>query len=74
MFQGLQTSEIYISRSFLYKCETLEGYISLYIDIFYIFLSEEDPLLLKYISCKFCTFLRSTGKHDMCSAQKSDIV
>ena len=37
-------------------------------------ISEEDALLVKYISCKFCIFLRSTGKHDMCSAQKSDIV
>ena len=29
--------------------------------------SEEDALLVKYISCTMCIFLRNTGKHDMCS-------
>ena len=72
-FRDCEPSEIYISQSLLYKCETLEAYISLHIDIFlHIFclgISAEDALLVKYISCKFCIFLRSTGKHDMCSAQ-----
>ena len=34
-----EPSEIYISISFLYKCENLEAYISLNIDMFYIYLS-----------------------------------
>ena len=76
-FRDCKPSEIYISWSILYKCETLEAYISLHIDFFYIFclaVSEGDALLVKYISCKFCMFLRSTGKHYICSTQKSDIV
>ena len=39
-FRDCEPSEIYIFQSFLYKCETLEVYISLHIDIFYIFLSQ----------------------------------
>ena len=35
---------------------------------------EEDALLVIYVSCAMCVFLRNTGKHDMCSGQKSDIV
>ena len=45
--------------------------ISLYVDIFLQFLvwgiSEEDALLVKYLSCTICIFLRNTGKHDMCN-------
>ena len=37
-------------------------------------ISEEDALLVKYVSCTMCIFLRNTGKHDMCGGQKSDIV
>ena len=78
-FRDCKPSEIYISQSFLYKCKTLEAYISLHIDIvlftyFCLGISAEHTLLVKYISCKFCIFLRSTGKHDICSAQKSGIV
>ena len=54
------------------------GYISLYVDIFFIGfclgISEEDALLVKYLSCTMFIFLRNTGKHDMCSGQKLDIV
>ena len=57
---------------------TLSRLTSLFILIFfYIFclkISEEDALLVKYLSCKICIFLRNTGKHDMCSGQKWDIV
>ena len=35
---------------------------------------QEDALLVQYISCTMCILLRNTGKHDMCSGQKSDIV
>ena len=37
-------------------------------------ISEEDALIVKYLPCTMCIFLRNTGKHDMCSGQKSDIV
>ena len=30
-------------------------------------ISDKDALLVKYISCTICIFLRNTGKHDMCS-------
>ena len=55
----------------------LDGCISLYIDVFCnicLVICEGDALLVIDISCKFCIFLRSKGKHYMCSAQKSDIV
>ena len=41
---------------------------------FFLGISEEDALLVQYVSCTVCIFLRNTGKHDMCSGQKSDIV
>ena len=56
---------------------TLSRCIFLFMLFFHFFclgISEEDALLVKYISCKICIFLRSTGKHDMYSGQKSDIV
>ena len=37
-------------------------------------ISEEDALLVKYLSHIMCIFLRNMGKHGMCSGQKSDIV
>ena len=76
-FRDCEPSEIYTSLSFLYKCEILEAYISLDIDIFYIFLSGNfwrGWFICEIHICKFCIFLRSTGKHDMYSGQKSDIV
>ena len=74
--------EIHLKFTYPYHCylhvKLLDGYISLHIDIFVTYfcliISEEDALLVKYLSCKFCIFLRSTGKHYVCSAQKSDIV
>ena len=57
---------------------TLYRFISLFMLIFFtgfcLGISEEDALLVKYLSCTICIFLRNTGKHDMCSGQKSDIV
>ena len=57
---------------------TLSRLISLFMLIFFtgfcLGISEEDALLVKYLSCTVCIFLRITGKHDMCSGQKSDIV
>ena len=77
-FRDCKPSEIYILQSFLYKCEILRGfYLSSYWYLFIYFclgISEEDALLVKYISCKFCIFLWSTGKHYMCSTQKLDTV
>ena len=35
---------------------------------------EEYVLLVKYLPCTMCIFLRNTGKHNMCNRQKSDIV
>ena len=56
----------------------LSRVISLFMLIFFtgfcLGISAEDVLLVKYISCTMCIFLRNTGKHDMCSGQKSDIV
>ena len=56
----------------------LSRVISLFMLIFFtgfcLEISEEDALLVKYVSCTKCLFLRNTGKHDMCSGQKSDIV
>ena len=34
----------------------------------------EDVLLVQYVLCTMCIFVRNTGKPDMCSGQKSDIV
>ena len=57
---------------------TLSRLISLFMLIFFtgfcLGISEEDALLVKYLSCTICIFLRNAGKHDMCSGQKSDIV
>ena len=33
-------------------------------------ISAEDALLVQYVSCTMCIFVRNTGKHDMCSGQK----
>ena len=74
--------DICLQFTYPYHCylhvKLFDGFISLHIDVFcYIFLSGNfwgNALLVTYISCKFCIFLRSTGKHCMCSAQKSDIV
>ena len=72
-FRGCKPSEIYISWSFFYK-----WVVSLFMLIFFtgfcLGISEEDALLVKYLSCTMCIFLRNIGKHDMCSGQKSDIV
>ena len=62
-----------------YLNETLlDGYLSLHIDLsvtyFCLVIFEEDASVVKYMSCKLCIFLSSTGKHYACSAQKSDIV
>ena len=50
---------------------TLSRLISLFMLIFFIYcclgISEEDGLLVKYLSCKMCIFLRNIGMHDMCS-------
>ena len=55
---------------------TLSRLISLFMLIFFyrfcLGISEEDALLVKYLSCTMCIFLRNTGKHDMCSGQKLD--
>ena len=37
-------------------------------------ISAEDVLLVQYVSCTMCIFLRNTGKHDMCIGQQSYIV
>ena len=37
-------------------------------------ISAEDVLLVQYVSCTMCIFLRNTGKHDMCIGQQSDFV
>ena len=34
----------------------------------------EDVLLVQYVLCTMFIFVGNTGKHDMCSGQKSDIV
>ena len=56
----------------------LSTVISLFMLIFFmgfcLGISEEDVLLVKYLSCTMCIFLRNTGKHDSCSGQISDIV
>ena len=73
---------IHLKFTYPYDCylhvKLLDGCISLHIDvfcnIFCLVICEGDALLVTYISCKFCIFLISTGKHYMCSAQKSDIV
>ena len=77
-FRDWDPSKIYISLSFLSNCDTFRW---LYLSSYWIFLwhfcleiSEEDALVVTYISCKICILLSSTGKHYMCSAQKSDIV
>ena len=45
--------------------------MSLHVDVFFIYfcleISEDNALLVKYLSCTMCIFLRNTGKHDMCS-------
>ena len=50
---------------------TLSHLISLFMLIFFIYfclsICEKDGLLVKYLSCKICIFLRYIGKHDMCS-------
>ena len=56
----------------LYRLKSLFMLILFY--IFFLKISEEDALLIKYLPCTMCIFLRNTGKHDMCSGQKSDIV
>ena len=52
--------------------------ISLFMLIFFIYfclgISEEDVLLVKYLSCSICIFPRNTGQYDMCSGQTSGIV
>ena len=57
---------------------TLSRLISLFMFIFFTYfclgISEEDTLLVKYLSCTVCICLRNTGKHGVCSRQKSDIV
>ena len=57
---------------------TLSWLKSLFMLIFcYIFglkTCEEDALLVKYLPCTMCIFVRNTGKHEMCSGQTSDIV
>ena len=56
----------------------LSRVISLFMLIFFtgfcLGISQEDALLVKCLSCTMCIFLRNTGKHDVCSRQKSDIV
>ena len=56
---------------------TLCRLICLFMLIFFLHfclgISEEDDLLVKYLSCRMCLFLRNTEKHDMCGV-KSDIV
>ena len=74
--------DIHLKVTYLYHCylhmKLLDGCISLCINVFVthfcLVISEGDSLLVTYISYKVCIFLRSTGKHYMCSAQKSDIV
>ena len=57
---------------------TFARLISLFMLIFFtgfcLGISEEDALLVNYLSCTMCIFLRNTGKHDMHSGQKSDII
>ena len=73
-----EPSEIYVSLSFLYKCDTVLG---LYLCSCWYFLhisvsgiSVEDAVCVKYLSCTICIFLRHTGKYDMFSGQTSNIV
>ena len=53
---------------------TLTRLISLFMLIFFTYfclgVSEENALLVKYLSHTICIFLRNAGKHDMCSGQK----
>ena len=50
---------------------TLSRLISLFMLIFFTYfclgISDEDALLVTYLSCTICIFPRNTGKHDMCS-------
>ena len=50
---------------------TLFRLICLFKLIFFLYfclgISEEDALLVEYLSCRMCIFLRNTGKHDRCS-------
>ena len=45
-----------------------------FVTYFCLKICEEDALLVKYLWCTMCIFLRNTGKHDVCSGQTSDIV
>ena len=74
--------DIHLKFTYPYHCylhvKHLDGCASLHINVFFTYfclvISEGDALLVTYISCKFYIFLRSTAKHYMCSAKKSDIV
>ena len=45
-----------------------------FVTYFCLKVSEEDALLVEYLSCTMCIFLRNIGKHDMCSGQTWDII
>ena len=56
----------------------LSRVISLFMLIFlYSFclgISVEDVLLVQYVSCTMCIFLRNTGKHDICIGEQSGVM
>ena len=78
MFQGLWPIwNLHFLIIFWYMWYFVGLYLSLcwyFCTGFCVGISEEDALLVQYVSCTMCIFLRNTGKHDMCSGQKSDIV
>ena len=82
-FTMVYVSGIASHLKFRFRCHfyinvTLCRLISLFMLIFFTYfclgISEEDALLVKYLLCTICIFLRNTGKYDMCSGQTSYIV
>ena len=55
-------------------CRLMSLFMLVFFTYFCLGISEEDALLVKYLSCTICIFLRNIGKYDMCSGQTSDIV
>ena len=55
-------------------CKLISLFMLIFFTYFCLGISEENALLVKYLSHKICIFLRNTGKYDICSGQKSDIV
>ena len=45
-----------------------------FVTCFCLKISEEDALLVKYLSCTMLIFLSNIGMHDICSGETSDIV